>query len=411
MYLSWVSSRFPAPAALAAAPSNRRRSGVGARIVLTVFTVLGVVLLVVVLGAFFPGLPLYVGVVASVLSGFAAWLGVLALVLLVAAALLLRRRRTPWRVVVAAVTVLALIGCVVITARLVAVGAANGVTINPFAPATKTRAPDATVQYASDAGTALHVAVWKPTAPRAGGAPVAFFIHGGGWVEGDALQDNNGLRGELADAGWLVVSVDYTLATSDRHTWDLVEGQVGCALAWTQQNAAAYGGNPGTFVTFGDSAGGELALNTTYRATAGTLTCPATGPLPNVDAVVTLYPGVNPYALYDDTVWGKAPGQTFMDRYIGGSPQDFPDAYRSVDSSTHIVSNAPPTLILQGQNDHLVRAHAVVDFAAQARQAGIDTTLITVPYGEHVFDVSPMGSQLYKRIAVDWLRQHGITGR
>ncbi|WP_309081669.1 alpha/beta hydrolase [Zhihengliuella sp.] len=402
-------------------PSGLTRLLVGVALLAACLALAAVALLV--LGAFFPELPL-LGQIGSLLSGWFARVGVaVALVLAVGLALTRwtsRRGRRRWRVVLAALGAVALLGCIVVTVRVVATGLDHGVLINPLAGPTAPRAPDAMEQYGTVpddperfgalAGEPLEVSVWTPTTPQAGSAPIAFFIHGGGWISGSATDDAAGMKATLADSGWLVISAEYTLAAPARPTAGIAEAQLGCAMAWAAAHAPDYGGSPGTFVSLGDSAGGNLAINAAYRGNAGTLSCPRQGPLPDVDAVAPLFPAVDPYALHADAITGgDRPGRDFTERYTGGTPAERPEVYRAVDSSTHVSPQAPPTLILQGTNDHIVRPHAVDDFAAEAAAAGVDTTLVRVPFADHVFEASPMGSQLYTEVTLRWLEDLGLS--
>jgi acetyl esterase len=63
----------------------------------------------------------------------------------------------------------------------------------------------------------------------------------------------------------------------------------------------------------------------------------------------------------------------------------------------------------QGENDHLVQAPRVYDFASRAEEAGVDIALIRVPFGEHGFPLLPLGAQLYTTITLDWLKEQGLT--
>lgn len=376
--------------------------------VLALATVVALVLALVVVGAFVPAIPA-IGILGSLMSGAA---GLLAVVLLVDAAVIgwfLRRRRTAWRVLTLGTTAMALGGCVVICAQLVALGDTYGASVSPFASAPTSSGPDHVARYGQDRGEPLSVGVWEPAedaVPEA--ARVALVVHGGGWASGSMADDPSGLKREMADQGWLVLSVEYTFATPNRPTWDLAESQVGCAMVWARANAARYGGDPSRLALLGDSAGGNLAINVAYRARAGTLTPACEGGLPTVEGVAVAYPAVDPYALYDnrDPIMGPI-GRTAISQYIGGSPAEYPHRYEAVASASHVEASSPPTLIVQGDNDHLVAASDVEGFVTTAEHAGVDVTLVRIPHGEHGLDASPMGSQLYTQITIAWLR--GLT--
>jgi acetyl esterase len=392
---------------------NARRRPMPRRILVRIALIFGagltVVLALVIVGAFMTDFPI-LGVFGAALSGAAPWIGVALLVALAVSIVLVVRSRRTGRIIIAAIAALALVGSIVVTTEQVSVATDRGLSINPFAPIAASRHPDHIEQYSSYKGDPLEVSIWTPTTGDKGTAPVAFFTHGGGWVSGDPSLDLAGLFTTMADQGWVIVSAEYTLATPTLHTSDFVEAQIGCAMAWTGVNAATYGGDPSTFLSMGESAGGNLAINSAYRANSGNLGCPETGPLPEVDAVVTLFPGVNPSGLWEDPIAGGAvPGRTFMQQYIGGSPEEFPERYAAVNSATHIYPTSPPTLIFQGENDHLVQAPRVYDFVEKAQAAGVDVELIRVPFGEHGFPLLPLGAQLYTNITLDWLHDQGLA--
>ena len=54
------------------------------------------------------------------------------------------------------------------------------------------------------------------------------YIHGGGWIQGSTANLGHDMRW-FADRGYLVVSVDYRLATASQSTWDKKPQDVACA--------------------------------------------------------------------------------------------------------------------------------------------------------------------------------------
>ncbi|MFC8502836.1 carboxylesterase/lipase family protein [Pedococcus sp. NPDC057267] len=105
----------------------------------------------------------------------------------------------------------------------------------------------------------LHVNVWTPD-PSASGLPVMVWIHGGAFTRGgNALSIYDG--SSFARDGVVLVSVNYRLGVPG---FAVVEGAPSnrglrdqlLALAWVQENVAAFGGDPGNVTVFGESAGG-----------------------------------------------------------------------------------------------------------------------------------------------------------
>lgn len=86
--------------------------------------------------------------------------------------------------------------------------------------------------------------------------PVVFWIHGGGWEQGDKSQVK--LKPQwFMHKGFVFVSTNYRLLPEvDMGT--LIR-DVAKAFAWTQQHIAEYGGDPKRVLVGGHSAGAQLA--------------------------------------------------------------------------------------------------------------------------------------------------------
>ena len=186
---------------------------------------------------------------------------------------------------------------------------------------------------------------------------------------------------------------------------------LGCALVWANANAARYGGDPARIALWGESAGGNLALNLSYMANAGTLKPACPGALPVIAATAALYPVVDPERMYhnpDPLIGGF--GRMMTTRYTGGTPMQFPDRYREIGSATHITGKAPPTLLIVPEADHLVVPAAAYAFDAAARRVGVKTRLIRMPYAEHSFDLrsGSIGNQMVRQTMLGFLAEHGL---
>ena len=93
------------------------------------------------------------------------------------------------------------------------------------------------------------------------GLPVLVYVPGGGFVGGDK-RDEFGFYSNIghcfAQLGFLVVIMNYRLAP--QHPWPAGGEDVGCAVAWASNHAAAHGGDPGRIAIFGQSAGASHVL-------------------------------------------------------------------------------------------------------------------------------------------------------
>ncbi len=118
----------------------------------------------------------------------------------------------------------------------------------------------------------LHLNIWSPESPAETPAPVLFWIHGGGHVQGGASIVEGGVRiydgARLAEAaGAVVVTINYRLgplgflALPELSSEEGSSGNLGtldqiAALRWVRSNIRAFGGDPDRVMIFGESAGG-----------------------------------------------------------------------------------------------------------------------------------------------------------
>ncbi|WP_395749132.1 alpha/beta hydrolase [Prosthecobacter sp.] len=110
------------------------------------------------------------------------------------------------------------------------------------------------IPYADD-GHARHVLdIYAPA--NAKNLPVVFWIHGGGWQQGDKTDVK--LKPQwFMDKGFIFVSTNYRLLPEvDMGT---LTRDVAKAFGWMEKHIAEYGGDPKRVLVGGHSAGAELA--------------------------------------------------------------------------------------------------------------------------------------------------------
>ena len=101
----------------------------------------------------------------------------------------------------------------------------------------------------------IPVRLYRPSA--ATGLPVLVWYHGGGMVIGTLKQADWVCRQICADAGMVVVSVDYRLAPENKFPAAVEDAYA--AAAWVYAHAAEIGGDAARVSVGGDSAGGTCA--------------------------------------------------------------------------------------------------------------------------------------------------------
>ncbi len=117
---------------------------------------------------------------------------------------------------------------------------------------------DLTVRTVPGPAGAPEVEVWiyRPRGLE-GRLPCIFHIHGGGYVAGNAAQNEGGHRPLAADLGCCIISVNYRLAPETPHPGPLDDCYA--ALAWVFAQADDLAIDPARLGLMGESAGGGLA--------------------------------------------------------------------------------------------------------------------------------------------------------
>jgi acetyl esterase/lipase len=314
----------------------------------------------------------------------------------------------------AALSALALLAAAYIVGNIVTAAASAGAWINPidglWLGKMNVPPPDRTETVADVDGRALKAAIYLPREPGAP-APVFVYIHGGGFMIGTATETAADLRW-FADRGWAVFSIDYRLFKPGNPTWDKAPVDVACGLAWVHANAARFGGDPQRIVLLGDSAGGNLALNLAYGAALG-LVRSGCGAIPTPKAVVVQYPAVDPLAVYQRgyPVPGFEP-RMLMEGYIGGTPAQHPDRLKAISTETYLSNKAPPTLVIEPENDGLVVSDSVYRFVDKARAAGVDIEMVRIPFANHIYNqlaANSIGNQARLGITDAYFKRRGLA--
>jgi acetyl esterase/lipase len=217
---------------------------------------------------------------------------------------------------------------------------------------------DAGISYGADPRQRLDV--YRPAAPAAPATaavarPVIVFWYGGSWDDGKR-QDYRFVGVALARLGYLTVIPDYRLYPQVRFPLFLDDGAQ--AVAWVQQHAAEYGGDPKRLVLMGHSAGAHmaamLALNRHYLDAAGA----------DPKRIIALIGLSGPYGLTPNT-------PTLNDIFRAPfTPHDW-------QVLPYASSQAPPTLLLHGGADRLVWVSNTedLDAALRAQGAAVETRI------------------------------------
>ncbi len=210
------------------------------------------------------------------------------------------------------------------------------------------------VPYGDDPAQVMDVEL---PAGRSGGTPVIVFIHGGGWSGGDkSIFLPIDIR-RFTDAGYATANINYRLANGSVHD-PVLSQDVNAALDFLAEHAGEYQVAGDRFGLVGHSAGAHLALLGAYRYDPGR----------RIKAVASL---AGPTDL-TDPAWLQIPGvRVVIENYLGVSQSQAPDRWIGASPLLVVTGEAPPTVLLYGQQDVLVPFSQGDRLAAALGQLGV----------------------------------------
>ena len=200
--------------------------------------------------------------------------------------------------------------------------------------------------------------IYGPKDPK-GPAPVVMFIYGGSWKQGQR-QDYQFVGRALAANGFVVVIPDYRLYPEVTYPKFLEDNAA--AAKWIEDNIESYGGDISRFYIAGHSAGAYnavmLGLDSSFLREY------------NVTMPVKAIVGISgPYDFY--------PFEYDEVRNTFGSAAN-PEGTQPVNL---VTSDDPPFLLLQGNQDPIVRMQNTDHLARKLKDAG---DWVTVKYYQNV---------------------------
>jgi acetyl esterase/lipase len=210
-----------------------------------------------------------------------------------------------------------------------------------------------------------------------GPLPVFLFVHGGSWSWGDP-DDYNFIARAIAPAGFIVVLAGYRLGEEGRYPAMLED--TAAAVTETARLAPRHGGDPDRIVLAGHSAGAynvvQVALETKWLAASGV----------KPRGVIGLS---GPYDFYPF----DKPSSRAAFGSVGAGAESQP--------ISHIRADAPPMLLVHGEDDTLVRPRNTRALARALEQAGAPVETRIYPGFDHNAPLISLASPWRQRRDVD----------
>jgi len=226
-------------------------------------------------------------------------------------------------------------------------------------------------------------------------------MHGGAWLFG-SKSDRVPL--DYVKGGYAVASLNYRYSSGAIFPAQIEDCKA--AVRWLRAHAAMYHLNPNRFAAYGQSAGGHLAA---LLGTTGQTKSFDVGEFldysSKVQAVIDFYGPIDflqmdAHRLPQGMVHNE-PGSP-ESRLIGGLITENADKVQAANPITYLTPQAPPFLIIHGDQDALVPLHQSKLLAQALQAAGAPVIFHTVIGGGHEDFKSPEVVTLFR----DFLARH-----
>ncbi len=297
-------------------------------------------------------------------------------------------------------------------ASMYQIAKANGVSLSfsryfSGVTASAKEADFTTHSFTTVEGTDLKLDVYLPTEMNSNNGASVVVVHGGSWAGGER-SDFPQWNALLAANGYTVFDIDYRLSPQPNYL--TATGDVKCALFWVQQNAGQFNIDGDRIAILGRSAGAHLALLAAYSAGDERLpsSCNANAPSTKVRAVVSLYAPIELLWAYDNPANEMViNGPLTLSNFLGGAPtaESSRDRYLLASPTSHVTAVTPPTLMIHGGQDQLVRTENLQFLNQKLTDFKVPHQTLLFPYAQHGFDynINGWGSQVTEKVMLTFL--------
>lgn len=207
------------------------------------------------------------------------------------------------------------------------------------------------------------------TPDDSGPHPFVLIVHGGGWHTGNHTS-MQWIAERMVSYGFGAVCCTYRLV--DTAIYPAAYDDLIALMKWLRTHGASHGLDADRCALLGGSAGGHLVCLLGCRA-------PQDETIATIRAVVGYCPVADMRKQFESD-----PGNDIAValNFMGGTPDEVPEAYTSSSPTDHVHSDVPPTMLIHGDEDQLVWLEPTVVFAEKLRTAGVETHLhIAKGYG------------------------------
>ncbi|HEX3795610.1 MAG TPA: alpha/beta hydrolase [Acidimicrobiales bacterium] len=216
----------------------------------------------------------------------------------------------------------------------------------------------------------VRVRIVKPK-KATGSLPVILYLHGGGWVLGNAASHDRLVRELAVGVNAAVAFVEYSLAPEAKYP--VQNEQAYGAARWITRHGTGEGLDPSRMAVAGDSAGGNMATVLTIMAKQRgdvefahqSLFYPATDASMDSESYRVFKDG--PYLTANTMAW-------FWQNYLPDAQLGAEITVSPLRASHDDLQGLPPALVIVDEND-VLRDEGEA-YASKLREAGVPTTSV-----------------------------------
>ena len=211
--------------------------------------------------------------------------------------------------------------------------------------------------------------------------PLLLQIHGGSWRAGNRRQQARPLLHGLAERGWLTAAASYPFVP-DASAVDQLIALKG-AINWFRVEGPQHGIDPSFIAVTGGSAGAHLA-------SLLALTPNRPEYQPGFEEVDTAVQAAVPfYGIYDLVNRNRTRDDwPIVAQLMRATPSEAGSCYREASPLDQVGPQAPPFLVIHGENDSVVSSAEADQFVTALRQASTQPVVhIKLPGANHGFDL------------------------
>jgi acetyl esterase/lipase len=239
------------------------------------------------------------------------------------------------------------------------------------------------VEFGKLGERALRMHLVRPTTPPKDPVPAVVYVYGGGWKAGSRDAGIRPLT-RLAQKGYFGASIEYRLSQEAKFPAQIEDCK--CAVRFLRAKSKEYGIDPDRIGVWGPSAGGHLAA--LLGTSGGRKELEGMGGWADqssrVQAVVDWF-GPTDFLKMGHNKIDHDQATSPESQLIGGAIQENQEKVARANPITYVSKDAPPFLIMHGDQDDLVPLAQSEMLHEALKKAGVPSTLQIVKGQGHGF--------------------------